>query len=264
MQITALNIYPVKSLGAISCAERSVERQGLRGDRRYMLVDHQGRFITQRQFPKMALVKCTPTDDGYRLTAPAAEPLELPAELTEGTQLQVTVWRDTPRAIVGPDAANNWFSSVLGLDCRLVFLADSDLRQVNPQRAQAGDQVSFADGAPLLLTSESSLADLNTRLPAPVSMARFRPNIVVNSEVPYAEDEWRTIRVGECEFEVGWPCSRCVLTTVDPESGERDPQRNPLSTLKGYRDAPDGPLFGVNILPRKLGRIRVGDTVRLS
>ncbi len=262
MLVTALNFYPIKSIGGISCDERLVERQGLCGDRRYMLVDPKGRFITMRQYPRMALVHPELTAGGYRLRAPDMGALELPVELTQGERIEVTVWNDSPSALVADGSVNQWFSKALGIDCRLVFMTDSDRRDVGAH-GKPGDQVSFADGAPLLLTSDASLADLNQRLDEPVGMIRFRPNMVVNGTLPYAEDGWSKIAVGECEFEVAWSCSRCLLTTVDPATGTRDASRQPLATLKTYRDAPSGPLFGQNLIPRKLGRIRVGDAVRI-
>jgi len=263
MRVTALNVYPIKSIGGVSCTERVVEQQGLRGDRRYMLVDAKGQFITMRQFPHMALVKSAVTAGGYRFSAPGIDGLELPAELTEGERVQVTVWKDSPGALAADDAVNTWFSQALGVTCRLVFMTDSDRRHVSPNHGQPDDQVSFADGAPLLLTTLASLADLNRRLDEPVSMGRFRPNLVVDGKIPYEEDGWSKLAIGECEFEVAWSCSRCILTTVDPATGERDASRQPLATLKTYRDGPDGPLFGQNLIPRKLGRISVGDAVHI-
>jgi uncharacterized protein YcbX len=263
MVVTALNIYPIKSVGGIPCTERAVERQGLRGDRRYMVVEAKGRSMTMRQFPHMALVHPELTVDGYRLHAPGMGALELPVEFTQGERIQVTVWEDSPNALVADDAINAWFSQALGMSCRLVFMPDSDRRDVGSHHGQPGDQVSFADGAPLLLTSEASLADLNQRLDEPVSMARFRPNLVVNGTTPYEEDDWSRIAIGECEFEVAWSCSRCILTTVDPMTGKRDASRQPLATLQAYRDSPNGPLFGQNLIPRNLGRIKVGDAVRI-
>jgi uncharacterized protein YcbX len=263
MRVSAINIYPIKSVGAISCEQRVVERQGLSGDRRFMLVDEQGRFITQRQFPRMALIRSEPISNGYRFSTQGLDPLELPVQLFAGEQVEVKVWKDTPRALLADSTINDWFTQALGLTCRLVFLTDEHRRRLDNGHGRAEDRVSFADSAPLLLTSEASLKDLNHRLVKPVSMARFRPNLVVDADTPYAEDDWQMIAVGECEFEVAWSCSRCLLTTVDPASGERDAGRQPLATLKSYRDAPDGPLFGRNLIPRKLGRISVGDPVRV-
>jgi uncharacterized protein YcbX len=141
-------------------------------------------------------------------------------------------------------------------------MTDDLVRTVNPEYGQAGDQVSFADGFPLLLISEASLADLNSRLDAPVEMRRFRPNLVVDGNRPYAEDNWQRIRVGDVEFAGVKNCSRCVFTTIDPDSGVVHPDKEPLRTLSTYRRRPQGGVyFGQNLIPRSGGVIRVGDPV---
>ena len=264
MQVESLHIYPVKSIGAIDLTRADVAADGLAGDRRYMLVDEKDRFITQRQFPRMALIAARPADDsGFMLSAPDLPDLFLPPVLDQGDQSPVTIWNDTVTGRFASQEVNDWFSAALGIGCRLVGMVVGERRPLKNGRGRSGDTVTFADGGPLLLTATSSLDDLNRRLPQAVTMTRFRPNLVVATERPYVEDDWRRVAVGECEFEVGWSCSRCVLTTVDPNRGVRDPNRQPLATLKGYRDSDDGPLFGQNLIPRRLGRIAVGDPVQI-
>ena len=264
MQVTSLHLYPVKSIAAIDTAICEVEREGIVGDRRYMLVDRKGRFISQRQFPIMAMVRARPAPGGFLLSASGQPDLELPATLPDGETLEVSIWNDTVIANQAPPGVNDWFSTAVGVECAVVAMANGYHRPLKPGRGTDGDAVSFADGAPLLLTATASLGDLNDRLPQAVSMTRFRPNVVVETAGPYEEDRWRRIAIGdECEFEVAWSCSRCVLTTVDPERGVRDPDRQPLAMLKAYRDSEEGPLFGQNLIPRRLGRIGVGDVVRV-
>jgi uncharacterized protein YcbX len=142
-------------------------------------------------------------------------------------------------------------------------MADTQHRAVGNAAAEFDDEVSFADGAPLLLISQASLQDLNSRLQVPVEMRRFRPNLVVSAAAPYAEDDWRRLAVGEAEFAVAWSCARCIMTTVDPDTGVKDPGGEPLNTLRGYRRVGPGVLFGQNLLPRKFGAVRVGDRVRI-
>jgi uncharacterized protein YcbX len=263
MRVTELNIYPIKSCGQVPVDSVVVEPRGLAGDRRFMLVDDNGRFLTQRRHPRMALIQVAHTDRGFRLHAPGAHALELPAALPAGRERPVVVWQSELDATLAEDAINAWFSEFLEFPAQLVFMADSHERRLKPDRGRSDDRLSFADGAPLLLISEASLADLNSRLTHPVSMQRFRPNLVVTTDTAFAEDEWQLIRIGEAEFEVSWACTRCVMTTVDPASGEKDSNREPLATLSSFRRVREGVVFGQNLIPRRLGRVQVGDRVEL-
>jgi uncharacterized protein len=263
-QVTAINVYPIKSCGGIGRQSAEVRTRGFDGDRRYMLVDDAGVFLTQRRHPRLALVHVEDDDGGgYRLDAPGLETLRLPREWPEGPATSVRVWRDQVEATELPDEIGGWFAELLGFSCRVVYLADHQHRAVPNDAASFGDEVGFADAAPLLMTSEASLADLNARLPAPVTMRRFRPNLVVDGDRPFVEDAWRRIRVGEAELDVAWASTRCVLTTVDPETGVMDPAGEPLRTLRSFRRGASGVLFGQNVIPRRLGAIRVGDEVVL-
>ena len=262
-QVTAINVYPIKSCGGIARRSAEVLRRGLDGDRRYMLVDSSGVFLTQRRHPRLALVRIEEDDGGYRIDSPGLETLRLPREWPEGPAVDVRVWRDQVEATSLPDEIGGWFAEVLGLPCRVVYMAEHQHRAVPNDAAAFDDEVGFADAAPLLLASDASLADLNARLPAPVVMRRFRPNLVVDGETPFVEDTWRRIRIGAVELEVAWPSTRCVLTTVDPETGVMDPGGEPLRTLRSFRRGPNGVLFGQNVIPRRLGTIRVGDEVEV-
>lgn len=267
-QVTEINVYPIKSCGRIARDGETVGARGLDGDRRYMLVGEDGVFLTQRRHPRLALIRVEDADSaGYRVEAPGLPPLELPRRLPhgdiQGPEIEVTLWRAPVRATPAPADASAWFSRFLGFPCRLVHMAEHQHRAVPKDVAGFDDEVSFADAGPLLLISEASLAELNARLPAPVTMRRFRPNLVVSADEPFAEDSWRRIRIGEVELEVAWPCSRCVLTTVDPDTGVPDPAGEPLKTLRGFRRAEGGVMFGQNLIPRVPGRIRIGDDVEV-
>lgn len=263
--VTAIRVYPIKSCGGVERRSADVTARGLVGDRRYMIVDADGLFLTQRRHPRLALVRIT--DDGaggYLVDAPGLSTLRLPHEWPDGPGVSVTLWRDRVEATALPDELGEWFEDLLGFSCRLVHMAAHQCRAVPNDAAAFDDEVSFADAAPLLLTSEASLAELNSRLPSPpspITMRRFRPNVVVDGNGAFEEDAWGRIAIGDTELEVAWPSTRCVLTTIDPDTGVKDPGGEPLRTLRKFRRGESGVLFGQNVIPRRLGTIRVGDAV---
>lgn len=259
--LSQLYRYPVKSIAADALSSAEVEPRGLRGDRRWMVVDSQGKFVTGREHGALTRIRAT-THDGHALTlsAPGHGSVRAVSQ-PDGVRQRVTVWKNTVDALPANEAADAWISDYLGQPARLVFMDDAARRPVNPERGQPGDEVSFADGYPLLLISQAALDALNAKLPAPIPMQRFRPNLVVAGTAPHAEDGWRRIRIGTIEFDVVKPCVRCVFTTVDIDSGLRDPGGEPLRTLIGYRRTPSGVTFGQNLIPRGSGRLQVGDAV---
>jgi MOSC domain-containing protein len=263
--VTELNIYPIKSCRGFSVETAEVEPRGLAHgfarDRRYMVVDANGRFLTQRLHPRMSLIDVSLGTDGYVVEAPGMSALRLPPSLPDPTDCEVRIWKDTLQAGLADADTNLWFSEYLGFACGLAFMGDHQHRPVGNASAVFDDEVSFADGSPLLLISEASLAGLNEKLPYAVPMRRFRPNVVVTADRPHAEDDWRAFDVGGARFDVGWPCERCILPTVVPETGERSADGEPLATLRSYRRFGAVVLFGQNLLPRRLGTIRVGDTL---
>jgi len=260
-RVSRIFVYPIKSCRGIEVSSAELTWRGLDRDRRYMLVDSAGRFLSQRRHPRMALVETAITDEGLRVTAPGREPLLLPAAL-EGPTLEncvVRIWSDTVEATLAAAGVNIWFSELMGFACGLVYLADHQHRPVQHEAAQFDDEVGFADSAPLLLISDASLDELNRRLDTPVGIERFRPNLVVTADTPHAEDDWRSIGIGTARLDVAWPCSRCVLTTVDPATGEKHPKGEPLRTLERYRRRDAKVYFGQNLIPRALGIVRTGD-----
>jgi len=264
MKVTEINIYPIKSTRRIALQQSQVLPRGLPWDRRWMLVDADGRFITARQYPTLAMVQTAVKDNVVQVSAAGRTMLQLPLQPADGRITSVTVWQDVCDAVLAGAEADAWFSDYLGFPCRLVQMTDNLVRAVSPDYGQAGDEVSFADGFPLLLISEASLNDLNSRLQTPVSMRRFRPNLVVDGEVAYQEDHWRRLRVGDVEFAGVKNCSRCVFTTIDPDTGVKDPHKEPLRTLGSYRrQSHSGVYFGQNLIPRSGGVIHVGDRVEI-
>jgi uncharacterized protein len=263
MQLSECFIHPVKSCAAVACAQLEIEPRGPRHDRRYMVVDPEGRFLTGRKLPRMVLIRATPGDHGLTLDAPGMPTLHLPAPAPAGARTTVQVWGDKVSAVAMGAEAEAWLSGFLESDARLVWMDADAARALDPDRARPGDEVSFADGFPLLLIGQAALDGLNARLQAPLPMTRFRPNLVFSGGVAHAEDGWRRIRVGRVEFDVVKPCTRCVFTTVDPATGAVDPSGEPLATLKSYRRGERGITFGMNLIARGEGRVKVGDALEV-
>lgn len=265
MRLSALHLHPLKSAATLAVEHLDIEPRGPRGDRRWIVVDGDGRFVTARQTAALALVRAEPVEDGLRLSAPGREPLRVPTPRVDGPRLPVVVWKDTVDALVADADADAWLSGFLQRPVRLCYMDAAARRAVDPAYAQPGDEVSFADGYPLLAISQAALDGLNARLAAagatPVSMTQFRPNLVVDGVAAHAEDDWRRVRIGAIEFDAVKPCTRCVFTTVDPELGRRRDDGQPLDLLKSYRRTPAGVTFGMNLIPRGAGTLRIGDTV---
>lgn len=238
-----------------------LEPRGLQYDRRWMLVDDDGMFITQRTLPRMALITPRIGEEHLEIEAPDMEPLLVPLTIHIHQTDPVQVWDDSVEAVSLGDEASEWFSEFLGDHCKLVAMAESSVRYIDEDFAHNREQVSFADGFPLLLISQGSLADLNARLPRPLLMNRFRPNLVVRGCEPYAEDSWKEIMIGNVKMSVVKPCSRCVITTVDPDTGSKDLE--PLRTLATYRAVRGKVMFGQNVLHASNGTLSVGDQARI-
>lgn len=265
-RVSRIFVYPIKSCRGIEVDSAELTPRGLARDRRYMLVDANGRFLTQRRHPEMALIATAFDDDGLVLSAPGRTNLRLPAGMDSASRdvCQVRIWSDTVEATLADPEINIWFSEVLGFACGLVYLADDQHRPVTNPAAGFDDEVGFADAAPLLLISDASLAELNRRLQSPVGIERFRPNLVVTADLPHAEDAWQAITIGAARCDIAWPCSRCILTTVDPATGIRDPAGEPFATLRSYRQRDRSVYFGQNLIPRALGTISVGQACMIT
>ncbi len=262
MQVASLHIYPVKSLSGRAVAAADVEPRGLAGDRRFMLVDDAGHFVTARDNPPLLAVQAACEGDVLRLSAPGYG--DVVADTLSDFPVAVTVWRDRVDAYPVSGPVNAWLSRYLGREVTLFRMTDSVIRPVAPEHAQPGDHVSFADAYPILVANQASLDDLNARIGEPLSMARFRPNIVVSGAAPWAEDSWSRLRIGGVELAVVSPCERCVLTTIDPETQEKHPRSEPLRTMATFRKlGQKGVFFAVNAIPRTLGRVQVGDAVEV-
>ncbi|GHO95131.1 MOSC domain-containing protein [Reticulibacter mediterranei] len=261
--VSALNVYPIKSCAGIALDVAQLGPRGIVHDRSFMLVDREGMLITQREEPRMALIRpAISTHGDLTVQATGMQALTISSN-QHGPRYPVTVWKYTGDGIDQGDEIAEWFSRFLSINCRLVLFPNDGVRRSNPKYAsREQDQVAFADGYPCLLISEASLIDLNTRLEQPLPMNRFRPNIVVSGTEPYAEDTWRMIRIGEVTFDIVKPCDRCVVTTTDQITTQRG--KEPLKTLAKYRQATDnGVMFGQNLTYARPGPIRLGDRVEI-
>lgn len=263
MIISRLYIHPIKSLAGIRVDAFSLTDRGPAHDRRWMLVGADGEFMTQRRHPRMVLLQ-TALEDGELVVLEQGDPhdcLRIPAVAETGESLQVRIWDDVCTAVHPFTHASSWFSRKLDMDVRLVYMPETSHRAVDPDYAPDGAITGFSDGYPLLLIGEASLDDLNARLPMPVSMERFRPNIVVAGAGAYAEDTLFHFRIADIRFSGVKRCARCVLTTIDPATGLGG--QEPLRTLAGYRTVDGNVMFGMNLLHEGTGMVRVGDRLMI-
>jgi uncharacterized protein YcbX len=267
VKIASLHTYPVKGCHRLDHDEARAEPWGLAGDRRWMVVDADGIGITQRITPALTGLRAVPVPAGLVLDAPGMPSLSV-AEPVDGPKEFVRVFRSKQPVPARIAPATDWFSAFLGRPARLVWLGDPTARAIETH-AEPGDRVSFADGYPVLLTNAASLAAVNDWLvedgDEPIPMTRFRPNIVVSAAGPWAEDEWldHRLRIGDVAFRAAKSCARCVVTTIDQETGETG--RQPLRILGRYRRSRSDLLFGINLIPDvgagETGIIRVGEAV---
>ena len=261
--LSNLTYYPIKACRGFDVNESNVERMGLSSDRRMMVVSEFGEFLTQREYPKLARITPTLSDGVLTLSAPAWDTVTFPV-LKTGETVPVDIWRSRDvQAVDQGEAAAKWLSSWIGDPVRLVHIADGFKRRLNRNYAiNADDHTGFADGYPILIISEESLRDLNSRLDSPVPMNRFRPNIVVKGCEPFAEDTWKRIRIGDdVEMALVKPCARCVVTTIDKETLQQN--KEPLKTLNTFRKQVGGAMFGQNAIPLNEGRLEVGMSVQV-
>jgi uncharacterized protein len=259
-RVSALYIYPVKSLGGIALNSAHVLPKGLQYDRRWMLVDENNQFLTQRVHAGMALFKTAMHEDGIVVRYRDKGDIIIPFQ-SSGELLRATVWNDEVLVQEVSKAHNEWFSAMLGIKCKLVQFPENHERKVDPDYALDNDETSLSDGYPVLLIGQASLDDLNSRLEQEVSINRFRPNIVVEGSVPFEEDTWKKFSIGHAKFAGVKPCARCVMTTVDQETGAKGEE--PLRTLSTYRKTGNKVMFGQNLLVVQPGVINVGDEIVL-
>ncbi|MDQ1198085.1 MOSC domain-containing protein [Agrobacterium sp. SORGH_AS 787] len=267
MQITQLNVYPVKSARGLTLSETAISAEGLPGDRRAMLVDPSGQFITQRELPAIATLNVAPEAGGYRLSIEGkGDVLALPSS----SRLDVTVWKSTVDAALASDEANRTLSQWLGQEMKLAFFDDQSKRLANAEWTGNETPVTFADGYQILVATTASLDALNADMTAhgedSVGMERFRPNIVLETDDAWAEDRWAAIDINGIRFDLVKPCTRCIMTTQDQKTGSRDVP-SPMKAMGRIRMSADrrvpGVLFGWNLTPRGEGTIKLGDVAKV-
>lgn len=261
MHISELNIFPIKSCKGFSVSSVRFDAYGIIGDRRFMIVNSEGIALTQRDFHSLGFLEPVVTENTLILRAPQMKELSVSFNKFTDRPITVTIWDESCVAVDCGNETAEWISDYLQTTCRLVRMDHNFQRQIDRNFTSRNEDVSFADGFPVLMISEASLSDLNSRLAEPISMNRFRPNIVVTGCDAFAEDTWKKTRIGSLDFDVVKPCARCVVTTIDPKTGKNGPE--PLKTLSTYRRTASGKvMFGQNVIHiQKSGTIRTGDTI---
>lgn len=266
MRLASIHTYPIKGCHRVDQDRAQVQPWGLAGDRRWIAINDAGHQLTLRQDPHLVRIRPRYVEGALSLSAAGHPDLAVPPP-EGGESLRVAIWRSTVTAVAAGPVADEWLCRVLDRKVRLLYLDDPTRRPVNPKYGRPDDRVSLADGYPLLLTNEASLATLNDwiaesgSVEGPLPMTRFRPNVVVSGAQPWAEDDWprRRVRIGSVPFRVAKPCDRCVVTATDQENGERG--REPLRTLARHRHINGGLQFGVYLIPDATGEIALGDPV---
>jgi len=254
--LSSLHVYPLKGAGGFSPSAWEVDDRGFRYDRRWMLVDPAGDFITQRDEPRLSLVRTRIEPPHLVLDAPAMPEIRLALAPLGGRAMTVQVWGQLVEAWLPDTKADQWISEYLARPCGIAHMPEDATRPISPDHAAPWREVSFADGFPFLVISQASLDDLNQRIPVPLPMNRFRPNLVVAGTAPFAEDGWRRVRIGPLHLDLVKPCERCVVTTTDQATAERG--HEPLRTLATYRRVDGKVMFGQNAIHDATGTIEVG------
>lgn len=270
MRVSELNFYPLKSGRGITLAEAEIGREGIPGDRRMMVTDPSGHFITQRELQALAQLQVTPGDDGFRFAIDGKGEINVKKPPTD-RRMDVAVWKSIVSAAVADDAVNGTLSEWLDRDIRLVFFDDQAKRTASAEWAGPDTPVTFADGYQVLVTTTGSLAALNADMEkhgeGSIGMERFRPNIVLDHDEPFEEDNWEGIEISGIRFDFVKPCARCIMTTQDQKTGSREAP-SPMAAMGRIRMSADrrvpGPLFGWNAVPRSTGRIKLGDAATVT
>ena len=261
LYLSEIWIYPIKSITGIQLQEANVMPRGFEFDRRWMIVDASNTFLSQRTYPELALLDLKITDTSLQIIKRSnpEDKIETPLNPPLLHEIEVNIWSDKVLAWTVDPAADAWLSEFLNQPVKLVYMGDQAERQIDLKYSEDGENVSFADGYPYLLISEASLSDLNEKLKEPVSMRRFRPNLVVSGATAFEEDSWNNIQIGNISFRVVKPCARCVLITVDPNTAEKGAE--PLKTLSSYRFENNKVLFGQNLISDHSGMLKQGDPI---
>ena len=260
-RLSAMYVYPVKSMQGISVQSWRVDERGMELDRRWMVVDKNNKFLSQRQIPRLSLISVSVSGENLILHAPKSGSLEIPQRLESPLRVAVKVWDDELQASPAGSPVSQWLSDELGIPSNLVYMPNDTKRYVSKTHAVNRDFYGFADAFPFLIVSEGSLEELNRRLEKPLPMNRFRPSLVLSGCAPFAEDGWKEIRIGNVEFRVAKACSRCSTTTVNQATAEMG--KEPLKTLSTFRERDGKVYFGQNAIHRSPGILSIGAAVSI-
>ncbi|MDX1700203.1 MAG: MOSC domain-containing protein [Melioribacteraceae bacterium] len=261
--LSQIFIYPVKSLPGISMETSKVEERGLKYDRRWMLVNKENKFITQRFYPNMVFIDVKIDSENLSFAHKSKSIPKLKVSLNRPPQLtgNVQIWDDYCQAMIYSKEINDWFSEAIDAECKLVYMPEVTQRKTSTEYFKKSKDVSFADGYPYLIIGEKALEYLNSKLDKPVKMIQFRPNLVFSGGKEHEEDEWKEVKIGGINFAVVKPCARCVITTIDTEKGNKN--KEPLSTLSRYRNYNNKILFGQNAIALSTGMLNLGDKISI-
>lgn len=259
--LSEIYIYPVKSLAGINVLSWPINEKGLLHDRKWMLIDSNNHFLSQRHLPRMVLIKTEITDKELILSTKTSGNISLPLYPEDGDEINTTIWKDQCLAKTTSKIANQWLSDFLEIECKLVYQPENTVRSVDPHFAFTTDKVNFSDGFPFLIISQASMDALNQVLPSQIPIRRFRPNLVISNCNSYAEDSWREISINSITFRLPKPCSRCLVPTIDMNTAQTN--KEPLSTLNHLRKWNKQVFFGQNALHNDTGELSVGNNVRI-
>ncbi|PWS28765.1 MOSC domain-containing protein [Pedobacter yonginense] len=262
--LSEINIYPIKSLGGISVQSAFIEDKGLQYDRRWMLVDEDGEFITQRKHFQLSLLQVQILNNVLTVShkTDANQNISFDLEAQTGSSIPVKIWDDDSTGIEVSHEVSEWFSHFMNMKVKLVRMPIDEKRLVETPFATNNEVVSFADGYPTLLIGQSALDGLNEKLAEPILMDRFRPNLVFTGGAAHIEDQFEVFKIGKVEFKAVKPCSRCVLITINQQTGNKG--QEPLKTLANYRNVNNKIMFGQNLLHKGSGLISVGDEIHIE
>ena len=261
-QVTELWIYPIKSCKGIALSKVELDEKGFKYDRRFVVTDANYNVVTQREHNSMALIAADIDGNVLKLGTVGMPDLEVSLQFDESQMATVKIWKDNSMALKVSVEADFWFTKFLGFKCYLMYMPDNSKRMVDPKYSKHGATITFTDDFPISLISQASLDNLNDRMEQTLPMNRFRPNIVVSGTNAFAEDSWKRIKIGDVEFDVVKPSARCIMTTINQETGVCG-SMEPLKTLSKYRTEENKILFGQNIIHLQKGQIVKGDTIQI-
>lgn len=266
IEISEIYIYPVKSLAGIKLKTSKLTSVGLQNDRRWMVVDSNGKFMSQRELSKMATIK-TEIIDSKLILKHKNSIIKVPSVANETKEMLVTVWKDTFMATHVSSKVDSWLTGILGQDCKLVYMQENVQRQIDLEFAPIGQNVSFADAYPILVISQASLDDLNSKLETPVNINRFRANIIVLGIKAFAEDDWQNLSINNIEYKAVKKCSRCIMPSINQQTGKQDRVKM-LTVLNRYRQIDKKIKFGQNLIYKNVNIINqqpisCGDEIKL-